>query len=353
MTKGNIVHVVGTGTIGEPLIGLLASLKKELCIDEVTFSKRTPLLTDRSKVENLIKRGAKLSVQKEKFGEFKKIDLEPDYEYEEAISRATVVIDCTPAGLENKNQHYKRLEGGVNRFVAQGSEFGFGKMYAFGINNEALTSNDKYVQIVSCNTHNIAVIIKTLAIKNNISNLSEGRFLCLRRANDISQNGGFVPSPKVEKHDNKSFGTHHARDVYWLYKTIGLDLDLFSSSIKLNTQYMHSIWFDLHLKDKIDEGEVKARFRLNRRVAVTYKQLASEVFSFGRDQGYYGRILNQTVVVLPTITVRNISEVIGFCFTPQDGNSLLSSMAVIEHTLCPDSWKENMKKLEQFLFDEV
>ncbi len=183
--------------------------------------------------------------------------------------------------------------------------------------------------------------------------LKAGRFLCLRRANDLSQNSGFIPSPKVENHQDKSFGTHHARDVYRLYKTIGLELDLFSSSIKLNTQYMHSIWFDLHLKYRIDEDEVKERFRLNPRVAVTHKQLASEVFSFGRDHGYYGRILNQTVVVIPTITIRNSAEVIGFCFTPQDGNSLLSSMAVIEHTLCPDSWNENMKKLEQFLFDEV
>jgi glyceraldehyde-3-phosphate dehydrogenase type II len=353
MAKSNIVHIVGTGTIGEPLIGLLASLRKELCIDEVTFSKRTPLLTDRSKVRNLIRRGAKLSVPKEKFSEFIKINLDPDYEHEEAISRATVVIDCTPAGLENKKLYYKKLADDVKCFVAQGSEFGFGKMYAFGINDEALKGNDKYIQIVSCNTHNIAVIIKTLAIDGNISNLSEGRFLCLRRANDISQNGGFVPSPKVENHDDESFGTHHARDVYWLYKTVGLELDLFSSSIKLNTQYMHSIWFNLLLKNKIDEEEVKERFKLNPRVAVTQKQLASEVFSFGRDHGYYGRILNQTVIVLPTITVRNTAEVIGFCFTPQDGNSLLSSMAAIEHTLCPDSWNENMEKLDQFLFSEV
>ena len=33
----NIVHVVGTGTIGEPLIGLLCHLKNELGLDEITF----------------------------------------------------------------------------------------------------------------------------------------------------------------------------------------------------------------------------------------------------------------------------------------------------------------------------
>ena len=62
----NIVHVVGTGTIGEPLIGLLADFRKELGIDEVTFSRRTPLLTDRTKVWDLLKRDAKLCVERQK-----------------------------------------------------------------------------------------------------------------------------------------------------------------------------------------------------------------------------------------------------------------------------------------------
>ena len=45
--------MVGTGTIGEPLIGLLCHFKAQLGIDEVLFHKRTPLMTDRSKVQNL------------------------------------------------------------------------------------------------------------------------------------------------------------------------------------------------------------------------------------------------------------------------------------------------------------
>ena len=42
----NIVHVVGTGTIGEPLIGLLCDLKEELGIDEITFYKHSPMITE-------------------------------------------------------------------------------------------------------------------------------------------------------------------------------------------------------------------------------------------------------------------------------------------------------------------
>ena len=56
-TKRSIL-VVGTGTIGEPLIGLLLGIQQDLDIDGVTFHKNRPLLRDRSKVINLIRRGA-------------------------------------------------------------------------------------------------------------------------------------------------------------------------------------------------------------------------------------------------------------------------------------------------------
>jgi glyceraldehyde-3-phosphate dehydrogenase (NAD(P)) len=95
------------------------------------------------------------------------------------------------------------------------------------------------------------------------------------------------------------------------------------------------------------------RIKKNPMIAVTYKKLTSLVFSFGRDHGYFGRILNQTVVVLPSLTIRNGNEVIGFCFTPQDGNSLLSNIAVIEQFLYNDSWKEKMNKLDSYRFSEV
>lgn len=116
---------------------------------------------------------------------------------------------------------------------------------------------------------------------------------------------------------------------------------------------MHAIWFDLQLLNDIKENEVMDRIKKNPMIAVTYKKLSSLIFSFGRDHGYFGRILNQTVVVLPSLTIRNGNEVIGFCFTPQDGNSLLSNIAVIEQFLYNDSWKEKMNKLDSYQFSEV
>jgi len=65
MAAKRVVHIIGTGTIGEPLIGLFLNLRQQLELDEVTFHKNRPLLSDRAKVKNLIRRGAKLVVAAE------------------------------------------------------------------------------------------------------------------------------------------------------------------------------------------------------------------------------------------------------------------------------------------------
>ena len=360
-----IVHIVGTGTIGEPLIGLFTDFHGKMGIDEVTFHKRTPLPSDKAKLDHLMARGAKLAVDPEVRDDFEKLGHEVSYDTEEAIERATVVIDCTPAGNENKELYYSKLSG-PRGFLAQGSEFGFGKPYARGVNDEALVpEEDRFVQIVSCNTHSITNILKTLCDdgwegpENGGSgpgfNLQHGLFVCMRRANDITQVSSFVPSPQVGSHKDREFGTHHARDAHSVFQTLGVDLDLFSSAVKLNTQYMHSLWFQLVLDRDISRDEVVARFHANSRVAMTAKKEANLIFSFGRDHGYYGRILSQVVVVEPTLTVRRDREVFGFAFTPQDGNSLLSSIAAALWRIEPDweSVQERLNVLQRFIYQEI
>jgi len=351
-----IVHVVGTGTIGEPLIGLLCDFKDELGIDEVTFHKNTPLLLDKSKVVNLLKRGARLSTNEEKFEGFKNIDLKPEFSTDEAINRASVVIDCTPSGYghKNKNQYYEKYLHNTLGFIAQGSEFGFGKMYARGVNDQALVLNeDKFIHVVSCNTHNLSVITDVLALQQGKDNLIDGRFNLIRRANDVSQNKNFIPAPQVGSHNDETYGTHHARDAAELFKTLDLNLDLFSSAIKINSQYMHILYFHLKVAKKTTLEEVLEKLEANDRVALTHKISSNEVFSFGRDYGHYGRILNQTVVAKSSLCVRNGNEIIGYCFTPQDGNSLLSSIAITEWFLYPNSYEDKIQCLKPFFFDEV
>src|SRR5437667_98933 len=134
MAKKTIVHVVGTGTIGEPLIGLFTDFKEKWGIDEVTFHKRTPKPADRPVVN---------------------------------------------------------------------------------------------------------LLVETLALRDGKLDLRSGRFVCMRRANDISDVKSFLAAPEAGKHDDPEFGTHHARDSHHLFATLGERLDLYSSAIKINTQYMH------------------------------------------------------------------------------------------------------------------
>jgi glyceraldehyde-3-phosphate dehydrogenase type II len=352
MSKKNIVHVVGTGTIGEPLIGLYTDFKEKWNIDEVTFHKRTPNPNDKATVEHLINRGAKLVVDEGAREEFARLGHRVSFTTEEAIERATVVVDCTPAGNDNKQKLYDRFKG-PKGFLAQGSEFGFGKPYARGINDEVQNPDDRYVQVVSCNTHNISVLLKTLATVGDKMSLNGGRFVCMRRANDVSDTKSFIAAPEAGKHDDPEFGTHHARDAYHVFQTLGEKLNLFSSAIKLPTQYMHTLWFDLDLKHETTLEEAKAALRNCDRIAVTNKRAVNQIFSFGRDHGYYGRILSQTVIPTSTLTVPNPKKIVGFCYTPQDGNSLLSSVAATLRYLDVSKLDENLNVLRPYMFREI
>ena len=351
-----IVHVIGTGTIGEPLIGLLCDFKSELGIDEITFHKNTPLTTDRSKVVSLCKRGARLSTHQEKFDGFVNIGLKAEFTTEQAIERSSVVIDCSPSsfGLENKEKYYTKFSDKTLGFVSQGSEFGFGKPYARGINDEALVKGeDQFIQVVSCNTHNLSTIVQTMALDEGDDNLIQGRFLLIRRSNDVSQSKRFVPAPEVGIHKDSIYGTHHARDAALLFKTLNKDLPLFSSAMKVNSQLMHILYFTLSLKKSTTLQKIIDKLEENDRISITDKINANEVFSFGRDHGHFGRILNQTVVSVPSLNFRNGNEINGFCFTPQDGNSLLSSISVAEWFIYPNSYEEKIQCLKPFFFDEV
>ena len=101
-------------------------------------------------------------------------------------------------------------------------------MYARGINDSALIQNeDRFIQVVSCNTHNLSTIVKTIALDESEDNLIEGRFNLIRRSNDVSQTTKFVPSPQVGSHEDKVYGTHHARDAHLLFDTMNIKLNLF------------------------------------------------------------------------------------------------------------------------------
>ena len=56
---------------------------------------------------------------------------------------------------------------------------------------------------------------------------------------------------------------------------------------------------------------------------------------------------------VPTVTTRGDHEVLGFCFTPQDGNAILSSVAATLWFIDPESYEERLQALRPYLFREV
>ena len=94
MKEPRAIHVVGTGTIGEPLIGMLLHLRQDLGLDDITFHKHSPRVEDRPKIQSLMRRGAALATDAERMRDFEKIGLKPTYTHEEALERASVVIEC-------------------------------------------------------------------------------------------------------------------------------------------------------------------------------------------------------------------------------------------------------------------
>ena len=116
---------------------------------------------------------------------------------------------------------------------------------------------------------------------------------------------------------------------------------------------MHTLWFDLQLNFDTTLEEVKTALRANSRVAITGRRSVNQIFSFGRDHGFFGRIFSQTVVPLSTLAMPNSRKVVGFCYTPQDGNSLLSSVAATLRFLDEKKLEERIDVLRPYIFREI
>lgn len=357
------ILIVGLGTIGKPLARLFLKVQKELGITEVIIHKNSPALKHRGMLARFRQCGASLAVYKEKQDEFKKLlepaGFHPDYTFEEAIERADVVIDCSDKGRVLKESHYARLARPEQGIIAQGSEKGFGKPYAYTVNDDALdVRQDQYLQVVSCNTHQILSILKTLVFDHEgAANLVRARFHLNRRDADISQTKGNV-GVEIGEPVDAQYGSHQAADAARVLKTImDAPINIHSQADILNQPFMHVVSFMLDIRGSLTKEEVERRFRANPLTAVAYYKTNNEIFSEGRDFGHFGRILNQTVAHIPSLEVREGGrEIIGTCSTPQDGNALLSSVAATLWFRNPSGYREEMKKhfyKLPFIFDEV
>ena len=343
------ILVFGVGTIGFPLITFFLKQKEKLGLGNILFTKKTANKIAAPMVDDLVSDGAIFCVPEDQFSVFQQAGMNPKVSLHSALTEAAVIIDCTQKGVARKNKTdlFPDYENTTLGFIAQGSETGFGIPMAYSITDYVLPKDGQYIQIVSCNTHQVASLTHTIALnmgKLNPDNLVEGDFVLARRDVDISQGDkAAIASPSMGIHDDENHGSHQAADAINLFKVnFGYDLDLFSSPMKLNQQIMHATRFRITVKEDITKKEVIARLEKNRLIALTGYTSMNNVFSRFRDRGHCGRSLNQSVVIEDSVMVRKTkigTSVYGFALTPQDGNSIMSTVAAVCFFLDPDGYQ--------------
>lgn len=149
------VLVNGTGNIGTSIVQLLVKYREDLFVNEIYASKRSLHAWNQVELDMLTANGVKICTTKKMEGYDFIADVLPEIDY---------IFEASPngVGLQNKGD-YEQLTN-LKGSSAQGSEKGYGIPFMSGINSEQI-KNQRFVNIVSCNTHGTASILKLFVVK--------------------------------------------------------------------------------------------------------------------------------------------------------------------------------------------
>jgi glyceraldehyde-3-phosphate dehydrogenase (NAD(P)) len=304
------VLINGQGNIGTTLACLLIDFKTLLGIKEVLVYKNRPQPWLEPDLEFLKSKGIKILTSK-------------DVSFKTVITQVDYIFESTSNGIGVKNLSlYKDLHN-LKGACAQGSEKDFGDSFMSGINDNQI-ANEKFVNIVSCNTHGAASLLKTFC-GHNLSNLQHADFVVVRRSEDIGNHQRLVGANVVARHLSPITGTHHAIDVKDLYDSLGVNCHITSSDITTPSQLLHSTRFNITLKYPLENSELLKRIDTNKFLATSQKFDSNTIFELGRRYGRYGRIYNHSIVLSNNMLVDG-NSIKGWAFVPQEGNSLISTL---------------------------
>lgn len=331
------VLVNGIGNIGTTVLQLLVRYKSEFGIDKLYANKNSLKAWQLADMEYLQAQGIILTSPKKEngFADFNLIIEQVDY-----------VFECGANGSAIKNKSLYDANKNIQGVSAQGSEKSFGISYMSGVNDD-LIRGEKFVHVVSCNTHGTAAILSTLAGKK-LENLDWADCVVVRRSEDLGNHERLVSANVVARHLDLQIGTHHAIDVTDMYKTIGVDCNLTSSDITTPSQLMHAVRFHLSLKNKIDKITLAKLLAANPYIATTKKFDSNIIFEQGRRYGFNGRIFSHAMVVSENLLIAE-NSIKGWAFVPQEGNSIISTL----HAFLLQMKRENATELIQKIQREL
>lgn len=301
------ILVNGMGNIGTTLVYLLDKYSDLLGIEKTYLYKRTLSPWNEAERAHLESLGVIICTTEN---------------LDDVIGEVDYIFEATAngVGLANleKYQQLPRFKGSS----AQGSEKGFGIPFMSGVNDEQIRG-EKFVNVVSCNTHGTAAILSTFTGKV-LQNLKHADVVVVRRSEDIANHARLVSGNVVARHLSAETGTHHAIDVVDMYRTVGIDCPLTSSDITTPSQLLHSVRFNIELNEPLSES-IDELIDANPYIAKTRKFDSNVIFEQGRRHGFQGRLYSHAIVVMDNFLQTEIS-LKGWAFVPQEGNSIISTI---------------------------
>lgn len=326
------ILVNGMGNIGTTLVYLLVEYSGLLGIEKIYLYKRSLQPWNEAERVHLESLGVILC-SSEATGDILCLDDvigEVDYIFEAAANGV---------GLANLDRYkgLPRLKGSC----AQGSEKGFGVPFMSGVNDGEVVG-ERFVNVVSCNTHGTAAILSTFTGKF-LENLKGADVVVVRRSEDVANHARLVSGNVVARHLSASTGTHHAIDVVDMYETVGIDCPLTSSDITTPSQLTHSVRFNIDLKEPLT-GSIDDLIDANPYVAKTRKFDSNVLFEQGRRHGFQGRLYSHAIMVMDNF-LETETSLKGWAFVPQEGNSIISTL----HAYMLQMELENVDEVLQML----
>ena len=294
------VLVNGYGNIGGTIVALLQRYQQLLGITEIHVLKNKPNPWDDQVLTDLSESGVNLHVSKP---------------LEDIINHVDFVFDSTANGGALKNKACYENASHLLGCVSQGSETGFGVPFMGGVNDRVI-ADQKFVQVVSCNTHAILALLKKYS-GGNLRQIENSDFVMVRRSEDIGGHERLVNALVVARHRDEN-GTHHAVDARRLLNTIGVDLPITSSDITTPAQLMHGVRFNITTSQPCEQSQETL-------IASTAFFDSNKLFELGRRKGFEGRLLNHAIVVDNNLLWED-KNVKGWAFIPQEGNTILSTI---------------------------
>ncbi|MBX3248286.1 MAG: hypothetical protein KF901_13990 [Myxococcales bacterium] len=240
------------------------------------------------------------------------------------LDEVDYVFDCRAAGMPRADRDLYEALPRLRGVSAQGTELGFGVPYVLGVNDEAI-AGARFVHVASCNTHALSSLLRAFA-GPHLDALVDADFVVARRAEDLGSHERLVSGTVVARHREVGVGTHHATDLRHVFATVGLRPAVTSSDVTTPSQLLHTVRFSLRLDPMPDADALEAAVTRATYLATTKKLDAARVFELGRRYGAQGRLYAHAVVVSHDLLVTS-DAVRGWAFVPQEGNTLLSTLA--------------------------